>query len=58
MKKVTITIKTENAAFAEDCGYEVGRILNELASKYMHGDPIPSSLRDVNGNTVGKVEVR
>jgi hypothetical protein len=55
MKKLTITIKTENAAFTDDPGWEVGRILHDLSEKYRHGDPIPSTLHDLNGNTVGKV---
>lgn len=53
--KITIVIKTDNAAFSEDEGYEVGRILGELATHYRSGDPIPDTLRDINGNNVGKI---
>lgn len=53
--KITITIKTDNAAFEQDEGYEVGRILRELAQHYCCGYPIPENLRDINGNTVGTV---
>lgn len=52
---VTVTIDTDNAAFADDAGWEVARILRELADRLAvdihqcHAGPI----RDVNGNTCG-----
>lgn len=61
---ITITINTDNAAFSDENGgreYEVGRILRKLADE-LHDGIInasigPRKLRDINGNTVGKVEV-
>lgn len=55
MKKITITIETENAAFENDLGYELGRILSELAEK-VKNDNIPSTLRDICGNSIGTIE--
>ena len=53
---ITITMKTYNAAF-EDYAAEVARILRDLADRYerdqTHLDG--ATLRDLNGNTVGKV---
>jgi len=62
---ITITIKTDNAAFSEDDGEptgaarqaEIARILRELAEHYENGGVYAGHrLRDVNGNTVGSVE--
>ena len=59
-----ITIRLDNAAFeGYDCGNEIARILRELAHM---GDRelitptvgLLSVLRDINGNQVGKAEVR
>ena len=59
---ITITIKTDNAAFHGDdegnpCAYinEVARILYELADQYENGGNPSLRLRDINGNTVGEV---
>lgn len=52
---VTITIKTDNAAFSEIPGSEIARILRELADDlegYEHTD-FEMPLRDINGNIVG-----
>jgi hypothetical protein len=54
--KFEVQIATDNAAFEEGCGYEVARILRELAdrveeSELRNGDLL--RLRDVNGNRVG-----
>lgn len=58
---ITITIDTDNAAFADDeCGSEVARILLRLAAAITeHGldDMAGLSLRDINGNKVGAMEV-
>ena len=48
-----LTIKTDNAAFADDPG-EIARILREYAS-CIEGGAYDTVLRDINGNTVGKV---
>jgi hypothetical protein len=56
--KVTITIKTNNAAFVDNPGGEVARILRRLAESYeFHGrNDVSIDLRDVNGNRVGQVK--
>jgi len=52
---ITITIKTDNAAFQESSReWEIARILEELARKYRDGFQ-PSLTLDINGNTVGTV---
>lgn len=61
MKRVTITIETDNAAF-EDNGveYEVSEILRKLAVKIKCGfveGAFPGKLRDTNGNTCGQVNI-
>jgi len=55
MEKVTVTIKTGNAAFEENPNMEIARILRELANN-LEADVQPGKLRDLNGNTVGTVE--
>jgi len=57
---ITITINTDNAAFSDNTGMEVSRILENLAHKmeefeFIDGDYIP--LRDVNGNRVDELKV-
>ena len=60
-----ITIDMDNAAFDEqNCGHEVARILKEIGGrakectrKDFESCGITSSVRDINGNTVGKMEV-
>jgi len=48
-------IKTGNAAFADgNKQYEIGRILDEVAEKIGGGASSDFTLRDINGNTVGK----
>lgn len=60
---ITITINTDNAAF-EDSGWtlETARILREAARRIQHNDPEETedsfNLYDINGNTVGRVEVK
>jgi hypothetical protein len=65
--KFVITIYCDNSAFnGKDCGRELARILQiatdrvDLESKSdlirgHHGDP--KSLFDINGNTVGSMEI-
>ena len=51
-----LTIKTENVAFQPSEGYEVARILKELATKIENDlkfTELCQPLRDLNGNTVG-----
>ena len=57
--KITMTIDTGNAAFDDAFPEnEVARILNVYAGKIIRlGDPVESVLIDINGNTVGKVEI-
>lgn len=56
---LTLTIKTENAAFGEN-GYEaeeeVARILRDAAVRIVRSGVRDFSLHDANGNTVGRVE--
>ena len=58
-----VTISMENAAFGEDCGSEVARILRKLASACASGEySLPdtsavATLLDVNGNKVGSARV-
>ncbi len=57
-----LNINTANAAFTEDengvgAGYEVARILRELAEKIEYQSSGKGSVQDYNGNTVGKWEL-
>ena len=56
---VRINILTNNAAFEDGAsGQEVARILRELAERYeASGAPFPVTLRDINGNVVGKAKI-
>lgn len=58
---ITIEINCDNAAFEDDAGREVARILADLASKLPRlRNPAKwdgLTLCDINGNTVGKVTV-
>lgn len=59
MSKIRITIDTDNEAF-EDNPNEVARILNQCAQLTEEGSwryLLNQSLKDGNGNTVGKIEV-
>jgi hypothetical protein len=50
----SIGIKMDNAAF-EDCpASELARILRDLAGQIENGELPPVTLRDINGNNVGK----
>jgi hypothetical protein len=58
MSELTLGMKLDNAAFEEEPGYEVSRILRELADKIeQRGLEDGMILRDVNGNRVGTVAV-
>ncbi len=57
---VKIIIETDNAAFGDDPGDELARILRRLADLYANGRlnadiTHESPLRDANGNTVGSL---
>lgn len=54
MNEINISIETVNAAFNGNEGYEVARILRELADSIEAGRE-PSKVKDSNGNTVGTV---
>lgn len=53
---LTITVHTDGAAFADDYGAELARILHKLADDFDAGS-LPAILHDVNGNRCGSVEV-
>lgn len=62
--KATITISMDNAAFEEDAGAELSRILQDAAKKVQdfRTTDLDSydryhNLKDVNGNTVGKLAI-
>ena len=57
---VAIRIKTDNAAFDGCRGYELARILRELAERLCfiaETGAVNFSMRDANGNTVGTCKV-
>lgn len=59
--KVTLTIKTDNAAFTGDRGHEVARILEAAAAKVRDGmlsELDGTALMDANGNKVGTLKVK
>lgn len=51
----TLEVSTENAAFDDDPGAELARILRTVA-KSLHEGGESGTVRDVNGNTVGRWE--
>lgn len=53
---ITITIRTENAAFADEYyNAEIVRILRNLADKAERNNTLNYRILDTNGNTVGAV---
>lgn len=55
MATYSITIKTDNAAFADDPAPEIARILRRLADRLEADGVAPERvLFDVNGNRVGE----
>jgi hypothetical protein len=54
MAKFKVEIKTDNAAFGDNPEIELSRILELLAEEVADGACETYSIRDVNGNTVGK----
>lgn len=58
MSELTLGMKLDNAAFDDEPGYEVCRILRDLADKIeQRGLQDEMILWDINGNRVGKVAV-
>lgn len=58
---ITITINTDNAAFQDDAGIEVARILRQLAGNlelWQGKNEFSLGLRDINGNKVGSAEAK
>ena len=53
---LTLTIKTDNAAFTDDAGEEIARILRHAADKLAEGYDYVY-LMDYNGNNVGTAEL-
>ena len=60
--KATITINMDNAAFEELPSIELARILQKLAEHISGYElvyaPETYTLKDINGNTVGKMQIR
>lgn len=58
--KLKLEIKMDNAAFEENAGSEVARILRQIADEVDCRDLLPGEeirLRDINGNTVGQAKI-
>lgn len=57
--KLKIEIETDNDAFEPNGGSEAARILRDVADRIDGADvcDIGFSVRDINGNRVGKVSV-
>jgi hypothetical protein len=53
----TMTIDTDNAAFEEDPGFELARLLKLVAHRVEEGERY-GSLYDANGNYVGEYRVK
>jgi len=49
----SLTIATDNAAFADDPAGEVARILEDVSRRLLDHDVTTGACRDSNGNTVG-----
>jgi hypothetical protein len=54
--KCRIEIDMDNAAFDEEPGYELTRILYEL-SRGIDISTKEKRIRDINGNTVGSIKI-
>lgn len=58
MTTLRIEIDIDNAAFGEVPGIEASRILKDYANLIgFLGDLPNKTLKDINGNTIGKAEV-
>ena len=59
MEKVTITIKTENAAFCdENLPFELARILKDMVDDLENAGCFCRSYNDINGNKVCEVKTK
>jgi hypothetical protein len=56
MEHVRINIETGNAAFEDQTATEIARILRKLADDFENG-VMRTSLRDINGNLCGEVQI-
>lgn len=57
MEKITIRIETGNDAFSDSPTAEIARILRKLADDFERDGLPPGVLRDINGNSVGTLEI-
>ena len=58
MEKITLEIRTENAAFDNEPGIEIARILRQIAGRFeVLGDDSSGRIVDINGNKVGYVNI-
>lgn len=60
MTTLTITVELDNAAFDDNLGPELARILTTYAHAIQGADDLPClirTLRDSNGNTVGDADL-
>jgi hypothetical protein len=55
--KATITVQMDNAAFTDDPGAELARILRELARVTERDGPHNRRAMDANGNQVGQMDM-
>ncbi len=53
---LTLSFRTDNAAFEDGAATESARILREIAKRIEGGD-LAGPVRDLNGNTVGAYEL-
>ena len=59
-KRITVEIRTHNAAFDDNEGAEVARMLRMAAREFTGGGPLLCGdwpLKDANGNTCGRIEI-
>src|SRR5690606_4532157 len=57
MERITLTIETGNAAFDDAPASEIARILRAAADRLERGDCFDFPLRDINGNTCGRLVI-
>ncbi len=56
--QLTIKMSMDNSAFEEDWTQEAGRILKHLGDTLLDcAEAYPRKIKDVNGNTIGLLEV-
>lgn len=56
MEQITITLNTGNSAFEEDLFEGLSAVMRTLLKDFQNG-MIPKAILDINGNTIGKIEV-